>query len=249
MLYSIHRARYLHFCREYENFARDKNTTLTYELLQKLSRRWVARYEVWSLTGQSQIVVDHRISLDTDEVLLQIVHSMCYQDDIENAGGRNWGMQFPLAISADVRIFTVLRSLYCIKPALKQRGLIMESSTLSMTMNDGRTSPHWSLDKLEKLVELKDPKAYMATEELALDERFKGNSVYLYWLNFDPSSQYLLFVSQDLQEKSAAATFEIKLEPTLTTTALNHAGLKGSCRSGGEARMVKGFQYGQVCVS
>jgi hypothetical protein len=177
---------------------------------------------------QSQLVVDHRIGLDANEVLLQIVQSMCYQDDIENGRGRNWGMQFPLAISADMRMFTVLRSLYCMKPAMKQKGLIMESSTLSMAMTDGKMSPHWSLDKLEKLVKLKGPKTYVATEELALDERFKGNSVYLYWLNFDPSSRYLLFVSQDLQQKSAAATFEIKHEPTLTTTALNHAGLKGA---------------------
>lgn len=177
---------------------------------------------------QSQFVVDHRIGLDANEVLLQIVQSMCYQEDTENGGGRNWGMQFPLAISADVRMFTVLRSLYCVKPAMKQKGLIMESSTLNMAMSDGKTSPHWSLDKLEKLAKLKGPKAYVATQELELDERFKGESVYLYWLNFDPSSQYLLFVSQDLQQKSAAATFKIMHEPTLTTTALNHAELRAA---------------------
>lgn len=180
------------------------------------------------MADQSQFVVDHRIGLDANEILLQIVQSMCYQEDIENGGGRNWGMQFPLTISADVRMFTVLRSLYCMKPAMKQKGLIMEASILSMAMSDGGTSPHWSLDKLEKLVKLKGPKAYVATQELASDERFKVNSVYLYWLNFDPSGQYLLFISQDLQQKSAAATFKIKHEPTLTTTALNHKELRGA---------------------
>ena len=180
------------------------------------------------MIDQSQFIVDHRIGLDGKEVLLQIVQSMCYQEDTENVAGRNWGMQFPLAISEDVRMFTVLRSLYCMKPAMKQKGLIMESSTLSMAMSNGKTSQHWSLDKLENLAKLKGPKVYVVAEELALDERFKGNSVYLYWLNFDPSNQFLLFVSQDLQQKSAAATFKIEHEPTLTTSALNHAELKAA---------------------
>jgi hypothetical protein len=153
---------------------------------------------------------------------------MCYREDAENGGGCNWGMQFPLAISTGVRMFTVLRSLYCMKPAMKQKGLIIESSTLTMAMNDGKTSPHWTLDKFDKLMKLRGPKAYVATEELASDEHFNANTVYLYWINFDPSSQYLLFVSQDLQQKSAAATFKIKHEPALHTKAVNHAELSGA---------------------
>ena len=153
---------------------------------------------------------------------------MCYREELENDGGRNWEMQFPLAISADVRMFTVLRSLYCTAPAMERKSLIMQSITLSMAMNDGRTSSHWNFDQLEKVAQLKGPKSYVAMEDFQTDERFKGNSVYLYWINFDPSRQYLLFVAQDLQQKSAAAIFAINHEPALTAIAFNHAELKGT---------------------
>jgi len=216
------------FCRDYQDFAIRKTTTLTYELLQKLSRGWVARYEIWSLTGESQCIIDHQTGLNSNEVLLQMTQSMCYREELENDGGRNWEMQFPLAISADVRMFTVLRSLYCTAPAMERKSLIMQSITLSMAMNDGRTSSHWNLGQLEKVAQLKGPKFYVAMEDFQTDERFKGNSVYLYWINFDPSCQYLLFVAQDLRQKSAAAIFVMNHEPALTATALNHAELKGT---------------------
>jgi hypothetical protein len=115
--------------------------------------------------------VDHKIALDNTEVWLQIKQTLCQKSE----SGKGWGMQFPMAISKTVGMFTVLRTLYCMKPAISERGLSLESIVLSVDV-DGSMSPYWSTTHDGLL----DQNGMFMSDQLEADERFERRDLYLY---------------------------------------------------------------------
>ena len=201
-------------------FAQQKKKYVSLGFLHKLSSGWVARYEIWSVGAEAMCTIDHKFSLDNNEVWLQLKQTMCQKEATSwDSGG--WGMQFPISISKNARMFTVLRTLYSLKPAASKSGLILESSVLNINI-DGVESPHWSSSN-EGLV---SDDALFKSSQLEADERFDRRDLYLYWFFFQRDSRSLLFVSQDLQTRSMAAIFEIQSSPELVTSVVNSGELK-----------------------
>ncbi|KAH6714527.1 hypothetical protein BKA61DRAFT_673850 [Leptodontidium sp. MPI-SDFR-AT-0119] len=208
--------------RDYQMFTQQKKKHVSLRKLRDLSTGWIAKYEIWALATEPWCTVDHRFSLDATEVWIQMKQTMCQREEnFWETGG--WGMQFPMAISKDARMFTVLRTLYSLKPATSKPGLILESSVLGMDF-DGLKTSHWSAG--DSRVSSDD--ALFKSSQLEEDERFERRDLYLYWFFFHPDGCSLLFASQDLQTRSMAAVF--KLDTTSQPSVLNSGELniKGS---------------------
>ena len=96
---------------------------------------------------------------------------------------------------------------------------MLDSRILDLTMDDGSLPDHWTLNMLG---DLSSPLAYVAAKDLELDARFKGDSVYLYWLTFSPTNDHLVYVSQDLKARSTAAIFKVDRKPKLEISKIRH---------------------------
>ncbi|KAF2739919.1 hypothetical protein EJ04DRAFT_572652 [Polyplosphaeria fusca] len=79
-------------------------------MIHLLCTGWVARYELWAVTGEPTCTVDGSIPLDANEIHLQLQRSL-WQDDPTWAAGQ-WRLQFPMAISPNVRIISIIRTVY-----------------------------------------------------------------------------------------------------------------------------------------
>ncbi|KAL2075301.1 hypothetical protein VTL71DRAFT_244 [Oculimacula yallundae] len=199
--------------RDYQEFTKQKKKHVSLRKLRDLSIGWVAKYEIWALTSEPWCTVNHLFSLDATEVWIQMRQTMCQREADPGASGI-WGMQFPMAISKDARTFTVLRTLYSVKPATSKPGLILESIVLDIDF-DGLKTPHWSA--LDSRVSNDD--ALLKSSQLDEDERFERRDLYLYWFFFHPDGRSLIFASQDLQTRSMAAIF--KLDSTSQPSLFN----------------------------
>jgi hypothetical protein len=203
--------------RKYQLFTQQKKKHVSLESLRDLSIGWIARYEIWSLASEIRCTIDHRFSLDSSEVWLQMKQTMCQREtEFDEPGG--WGMQFPMAISKNARMFTALRTLYSLNPAISKPGLILETSILDLDFH-GVKSPYW----LHHDDRIPSDDAVFSSTELEAGERFQRRDLYLYWFFFHPNSSSLLFVCQDLQKKSMAAVFDLKAIPKVQN--FNHGEL------------------------
>jgi len=82
---------------------------------------WIAQYEVWSVDKDAKRLAITQVKLDPDEILLQFQQS-CLAE-MQTRGGKLvqdakilWKVQFPTAISPDVRTFAILRDIYILHP-------------------------------------------------------------------------------------------------------------------------------------
>lgn len=129
-------------------------------------------------------------------------------DTLEGSGR---GMQFPLAISRNTHMFTILRTIYSLEPMTSESGLELSSCGLSMEFNDKR-SPNWQLKDERSMLE----DSIFSSDELDEHQRFERRDLYLNWFFFHPDSTSLVFVSQDLQTQSMAAVYGLRNPPEET---------------------------------
>ena len=202
--------------RAYETVSQEQHKRISLSALRELAKGWIARYELWSVAAEPTRVLDHRFSMDHEEVWLQMKQSLCKQTDSDSETGSGWGMQFPIAISPNVRMFIVLRTFYCLKPMASQSGLILEASTLNMEAQDNLSS-NWSSQKSGFTTDSADQ---VDIAHLDASYRFQQGDIYLYWMSFHPDGCSLLFVDQDLNGPSSAAILTIESHSGLVTSLL-----------------------------
>lgn len=102
-------------------------------MLYSLCSDWSARYEVWSITGSTpHSMADIYIPLDAEEIYLQMKRSLWQNDPSWDSGSLK--LQFPLAISQNVRVMAVLRTVFLFTPA---NGNVakLEAMTLPLDFN------------------------------------------------------------------------------------------------------------------
>ncbi|KAE9374279.1 hypothetical protein N431DRAFT_481528 [Stipitochalara longipes BDJ] len=77
------------------------------KLLREISSGWIATYEIWSIKGDLRRLCRKTVPLDYNEILSQMQCTL-------NRGfwGSSWKFEFPTTISADLRTFCVLRTIY-----------------------------------------------------------------------------------------------------------------------------------------
>lgn len=202
--------------RAYETVSQEQHKRISLSALRELAKGWIARYELWSIAAEPTRVLDHRFSMGHDEVWLQMKQSLCKQTDSDSQTDSGWGMQFPMAISPNVRMFIVLRTFYCLKPIASQSGLILEASTITMGAQDN-LSANWSSRKSGFTTDSADQ---VDIAHLDAAYRFQQRDIYLYWMSFHPDGCTLLFVDQDLNGPGTAAILTIESHSGLVTPLL-----------------------------
>ncbi|KAL1622617.1 hypothetical protein SLS56_008664 [Neofusicoccum ribis] len=85
-----------------EEFVSDWHKAIDHE---HISRGWLALYEVHSIKDVPQKTLSHMISLPSEEISLQL------QFSLRLSVLRHWKLKFPLAISSDLSIISVLRTI------------------------------------------------------------------------------------------------------------------------------------------
>lgn len=140
-----------------------------------------------------------------------------------------WKMQFPIAIDADARCFTVLRTLYIFKIECDPIAAL-ESIALDVEFGKcGRTQWHESED-------LVSSDAITDTDRLDIQRPLNLRGLYLYWTAFSPDSRFLLFIEQDLSGYANTAMHKICESPELGVSLVGHTSFKSDLWNGQKAR-------------
>ncbi|KAK6534601.1 hypothetical protein TWF281_005909 [Arthrobotrys megalospora] len=82
-------------------------TPLTFKDLHQCSSGWRAKYEIWDLQKPAKRVSQTWIELSREEVWIQLCQTLR-----RDRNSRQWNIQFPLAMKADLRLFSILRTVY-----------------------------------------------------------------------------------------------------------------------------------------
>src|SRR6266487_6490309 len=102
------------FARVFERDAQSSMRPIA-SMLPLLCTGWVARYEVWTIADNPVCSADICIPLAADEVHLQLQCSLWQEDPSYSLEA--FKCQFPLAISANIRLIAILRTVYYFTPA------------------------------------------------------------------------------------------------------------------------------------
>lgn len=142
--------------------------------VRKLCSNWVAVYEEWTVVEPVTRQLSVCISLDPQEIALQISQSGC-----ERFSGfrQPWSIQFPVAVSPEKRVFAVLRTVYRLSVS-KDMSTCTQGQVLPLDNIDsfGHSGP-WT----------RSPILRLANE----------SSAYLYTFSFSKSGRYLYFLDNE----------------------------------------------------
>lgn len=117
-------------------------------------------------------------------------------------------MQFPIAIDADARCFTVLRTLYIFKIESDPVSAL-ESTAFDVEFQES-SKIHW--------LEREDPvssEVITDSHRLGIERPLNLRGLYLYWTAFSSDSRHLLFIEQDLSAYANTAISKISELPEL----------------------------------
>ncbi len=149
------------------------------DLLRDCCSGWLIKYELWRLENEPKRWLDLQVPLDEAEVWLQMYHSVW-----SPWGAAQWVVQFPVAISPDLRIISVLRTVYDLR-------------NISETMNSTLPVPkRFKLDfsclpNLARIWERTIPPPETAATCILTTRK---DYLYLYRLKFSTCNSYLLFL-------------------------------------------------------
>jgi hypothetical protein len=166
--------------------------------LQHCSVGWKARYEVWSICDSPSRVRDIEISLEDDEVWLQMQQSLIWK-----AGPL---LQFPLAISFDLKHFTILRTIFVLS------GLSADETTPPRTLRIDLAFSHsiiacWMQD--------------LYNQCLTGRWWFRQAGTYLYWMKLSGDGRYVFFMDTQPRKPINFAVFELSRGTEVSLRLLN----------------------------
>lgn len=160
-----------------------------------LGTGWTARYEIWSIVGDTSKVIDLKVQLNPEEVKLQMQQSLWRDQNVNekfNPTDIELKLQFPVSISPDVRTFVVLRTVYVLRED-EENELRLHSSMLPMDFNE-RNTHNWTL------------RPEFENADQSVNEIFYE---YLYWMYFSPDGNNIFFIDNEFGEPSTIAVLEM----------------------------------------
>ena len=187
----------------------------------RLCSDWKAYYEIFGITQDGKATLRHRVSipLDAKEIKTQISQSLWF-DPKADPNYFTWKMQFPLAIAAGGKTFSILRTIYRLRPSN-----FMETPSYNAVLLPTETSAvlasAWA--KYE---------ANAGCEPCSLAEsatfRSQGNlGIHVYWIIFSDDSKHIFYSDQSLGAPRNIALFVVTLSDRkqLEVGLLNDASL------------------------
>ena len=159
---------------------------------------WVARYEVWNINGEPVRVGDVSINLVSKEIWLQVRESL--RQEILNT----WKMQFPLSIRADLRAFSVLRTIFLTESLCHKSSITLRQIELPLN-HDDRLRTAWSNDR--KGFEPVQPR-----NDVPATLQLVKHDVYAYDIILSPNGRYACFLDYDFWT-SFFSVFEVEKIP------------------------------------
>ncbi|TVY75989.1 hypothetical protein LSUE1_G005943 [Lachnellula suecica] len=111
------------------------------ESLLQLCSGWVATYEKWNIQGDREQIFRDVIHLDDTEIHkhLRIAIERGFLSD-------TWELQFPTAISSNVHVFGILRTIYCLDRTTRPFTSTYSSVVLPVDLEDGSATIPKSTD-------------------------------------------------------------------------------------------------------
>lgn len=180
--------------RAYEERVKDCPSLISFEELRGFCANWTAKYEIWSVEDAQLCVANITISLNVDEVLLQMRQNLIIQ--------HAWKVQFPVAIGSSAQLFSVLRRVYYLELSANNTKIKVKSTLVPIDFNRS-LQRIWSNDA-------GTANAIWGREVRNCSPR----STYLYWHFFSPNSRFLFFPDQQNKQRNAAVFEIIKQQST-----------------------------------
>ena len=179
--------------------------------MRQVAVGWLVRYEIWSTSDTPQLLVDLRIPLETEEVLLQMRHSLWRDRNLDSteyttAGAREWKIQFPMVISLSGHIFVVLRTVYLLK--LAQNCEYLTATSCKLPVDElGSISPNWSVSN---------------PEQPWSDNPVYRDDLYLFYLSISANGRLIFFMDQDLLSGVHIVVFGVHLATRIKVSVLGY---------------------------
>lgn len=149
----------------------------TVELLKLSCQGWIARFELHPLGDETALRTDFQIPLDQHEVWLHVKQSLHYSE-------KTLEMALPLAISRDLRMFTITRYLFSWKPATAFVQASIESVFIPLSCDSYDKGGHDF--PFQKIQTADHNNLYEQPVQLS-------HARYTYAMTFSQNSRYLVF--------------------------------------------------------
>lgn len=178
-------------------------------VLKRLSAGWTARYQVFSIENEPELVFDLECHLDKLQIWTQIRQSLW--KDGPGTVADTCRLQFPISIGKSLQRFSVLRDVYT--PYHESDGKpASQIATLPLEFNDavqdawmGVTGGNYDLEA--------NPEKF-----LSLDSWTHRNCrLYLYWVWLSMDSRYAFFIDKAPSKSNNIAVYD--LDATDSTSA------------------------------
>jgi hypothetical protein len=183
--------------RAYEKRVEDCPALISFEELRRFCADWIAKYEIWSVEDAQLCVANITISLNVDEVLLQMRQNLIIQ--------HTWKVQFPVSIGSSAQLFSVLRRVYYLELSAKNTKNTEIKVKSTLVPND--------FNKPLQRIWSNDTRTANATWGCEV-KNCSPRSSYLYWHFFSPNDRYLFFLDQHNKQRNAAVFEIIKQQGT-----------------------------------
>ena len=140
--------------------------------LKEITLGWTARYEVWLNSDPPSRLIDLRIPLEQNEIRIQMQQSLQWDSTMSSSA---WEIQFPTAISSDLKHFTVLRTFYSLPSINEISNPELKPLLLDLNSNESLES-FWN------------------------DGLLPSSGAYLYWITLSPDGRYIFFIDSPYVE-------------------------------------------------
>jgi hypothetical protein len=199
--------------RRYQQLAEKKEGPRLNEF-GRLFSGWLAILEVWSTsdTERHSLHSSIRIPLKTKEVQTQYLQSWwCDVTSIPDLYA--WKVQFPIAIASNGTVFSILRTLYCLKPGSAQ-------SLPSYDYVQLPVESHPSLQAIWSKYNIEGLHGTFNTKSSATTRLEVGGELYMYWLHISEDGTSIFYTDQRLGRPKNVAMFRLYNDKRTTVSFL-----------------------------
>ncbi|KAK7190286.1 hypothetical protein PSPO01_04007 [Paraphaeosphaeria sporulosa] len=208
--------------RAYQEIAMQTGQRLSWDenlinVLKQLSSGWVARYQIFSIANDPELLFEMDCPLEQPKVWTQIRQSLWKEGDSNAA--ENFRLQCPVAICSSLRRFAVLGDVYS-PQASPGSGSSYQLASIVPSFNEvlRHNWSYMSPDSTQNTF-------HACYEAATLDSWVHRNCrLYLYWVWFSLDGKYLFYVDKAPSQPSSLAIWDLGQDDSSPTLQLINSG-------------------------